>query len=429
MLTPPHVARVAVAAAVAVAISLIGSVPGNAEDTPRAKPADSVLDAALAITKGQGVPTVVVFTSPDQPASVRFWTEFYNGPWARSRRGLVQLVNVSKPENAELARLMGIARCPAVVIFTRGPKGVAKLGTITDCDSAEALASWLRVLDTSAGLADKSVTPTLFKGDVYPSQQYSPPSPPPVPVQPQLQEQPQAPPMVTVAPPMVSTSAAVIQMPSQNLMIQQAPPQVFLAPQPAPVVYVPQVATSAPAAPAANLFMAAPSVGTAPAPQPQPTLAASPAPPTLAVAASPAPAAPMATLAVAAGAPTLAVGTQTLSLPSSATRSNVRVRGPGMLQLGLSRLGDRLIQLGRTRIVSTQVTTLEAPRTQAPPGGLTTISSTTTTPVAQQPTTLIMQPEEVCDHTCRPPCQHRRHFPCQHPDTSRTVPSPQDFPN
>jgi hypothetical protein len=421
---PPHlVRRTAAAAALTAAILSIGRPPSHAQEPPAAKSPATVLEAALRTTQAQGVATVVVFTAPDQPASVRFWTEFNNGAWARSRRGLVQLVNISKHDGADLVRLMEITRFPSVVIFARGSRGVSKLGTITDCDSPEGLVRWLRVLETGAGRAeqtDASVRPTLFGGDVYASQQY-PPQPqaqPQLQAQPQYQPQPQPTPMMTMAPPMVSTSAAVVQVPSQNLMIQQAPPQVFLAPQPAPVVYVPQVAAAAPTAPAANLFMASQPVAAAPAPQP--SLAAAPAPATLALASAPAPApAPAATLALAAGPQALAVNNQMLSLPSTGTLSKVRVAGPGFLQLGLSRLGERLVQLGRTRIVSTQVTTLEAPRTQAPAGGLTTISSTTTTPVAQQPTTLIMQPsEEVCQHRGHPPCQHQ----------PRPVPTPQNAP-
>ena len=417
------------AAAVLTATALMaGRPPLRAQDAPPAPRAvDPAMDAALTTTRTRGVATVAVFTAPERPASARFWAEFNEGAWARANRGLVQLVNVPKERNADLVRALGITRFPTVVIFGRGPGGVgvAKLGTITDCETPEGLAQWLRALDPGAARADAAVARTLYGGDVYPSQQVPPPAAQ-APPQVQAQPQPQPAPMLMAAPPAVSTTATMIQVPSQNLMIQQAPPQVFLAPQPSPLVYVPQVMNAAPApamapsAPAANLFMMAPAPALAAAPAPQPTLAA--APPTLALAASPA-AAP-ATLAVAASGPqTLAVNNQTLSLASTGTRSRVRVKGPGLLSASLARFGERLTQLGRTRIVSVQETTLEAPAAQAPAAGLTTISTTSAAPVAPPPATVLLQAPPAPPappHVCKPPCQH------QHQGPPPLRPTPQD---
>src|SRR6185437_15023599 len=178
--------------------------PLHAQDRVPAQAHDSVLDAALATTKARGAATVAVFTSADQPASVRFWSEFYHGDWARKNRGLVQVVNIAKDDHPDLVRAMDVTRFPTVVIYTRGPRGVAKLGTITDCNSAEEMVGWLRALDTEARPArqvDVSVTPALYGGgDVYPSQQYPyPPASQPTP-QLQAQPQPQPVPMMATAP-------------------------------------------------------------------------------------------------------------------------------------------------------------------------------------------------------------------------------------
>jgi hypothetical protein len=372
--------------------------------------------------------TVAVFTSSEQPGSTRFWSELNASPWARENRGLVQLVQVSKDANTDRVQQMGIGRFPTVVVYARGAGGVMTLGQISDCDSSEGMTRWLRALELAPGRGaqgDASVTPTNYGGDVYPSQQYTQPSPPPMqaPPQPQMQPQPQPSVMMSVAQPIVSSSAAVVQVPSQNLMIQQAPPQVFLAPQPQPVVYVPQV-QSAPmtAAPTGNLFLAAPSVA---APAPAPTMATAPA-------AAPVASAVPATMAVAAPvSPALTLNNQTLSLPSTGTRTRVHVRGPGLLGSSLARFGERLTQLGRTRIHSVQETTLEAPAVQSPGGGLTTISTTSAAPVVSQPTTSTMilpVPEQpVCQHVCQPPCRHRAHLPCQHEAPPQYPPQPPPY--
>src|SRR5262249_31973563 len=59
--------------------------------------------------------------------------------------------------------------------------------------------------------------------------------------------------------------------------------------------------------------------------------------------------------------------------------SRVSVRGPGMLGAGLARLGERLTQLGRTRIQTVQETVLETQASQ-PIGGMATISTSGLTP-------------------------------------------------
>jgi hypothetical protein len=88
----------------------------------------------------------------------------------------------------------------------------------------------------------------------------------------------------------------------------------------------------------------------------------------------------------------------------------------------LARFGERLTRLGRARIETVQVTTLEAPMVQSPGIGLTTISTTSATPVGQGPTTVVMpvqqpQPPELG----RPPCPTTPPPPISAP----TLPTPQ----
>jgi hypothetical protein len=83
-------------------------------------------------------------------------------------------------------------------------------------------------------------------------------------------------------------------------------------------------------------------------------------------------------------APLAATSGSTLSMPTTGSMSSVEVRGPGLLSLGLARLGQRLIDLGQTRIRTVQETVLAAPRSQ-PSGGTTTISTTSLTPMQAPP--------------------------------------------
>ncbi len=419
MRTPRQRGWASTALALSAILILLGNSPLHAEEKITPKPSSSALGAALQMTRTRGAATVAVLTSSEQPSSVRFWNEFNEGAWARMNRGLVQVVNVSKDAEPGLVRTMGVIRFPTVIVYARGPRGVTQLGTIADCDTAEAMVDRLRSLDLGINppaKADRAVSPTAFGGDIYPSQQVL--TPPPVSAPPVTSAPPPQPTAVYLTP-SVQATASVLQMPSQNLMIQQAPPQVFLAPTQAPVVYVPQVMSAVPAvsaapapAPTGNLFMTVPNVAAAPAPQPGVALAAAPTvaagPPAVALAAAPTVAAgpPAAAVAVAAGLPALAaVSNSTLSIPSSGGRTRVRVRGPGLLGSAAARFGERLTLLGRARIETVQETTLEAPLPQSVGGGVTQISTTSTTPVSQGPTTTtLLVPGQQPPAVCKPPC-------------------------
>ena len=400
----------AAGAALSATFLFIAGSPLFAQVNPSPRPSPSALGAALAKTRTDGVATIAVYTASNQPESVRIWNSFNQGTWARTNRGLVQLVNVSTETEPDLVRMLGTTRFPTVVVYVRKAEGVSHLATIADFGTAEALVNRLRDLDLGLDTGTKrdlAVKQTGLGGDIYPSQQYAPPAPswPQVQMSPPAQPQPQPTTLMLSPPtqPMLTTSTALVQLPTQNLVLQQAAPQVFLAPasptltlsaapaNPAPSLML----TTAPSnQPTGNLFLSSPTLAVAPAPAA--TLTSGPPTPISAnVAAAPA------TLTTGPPTPLAAVTNQTLSLTTSGARTRVRVRGPGLLASGLSRIGERLTQLGRTRIETLQETTLEAPVTQSPGGGVATLSTTSMSPVAQQPTLTLSGPQPPC---ASPPC-------------------------
>jgi hypothetical protein len=414
----------AAGAALSATFLFIAGSPLFAQVNPSPKPSPSALGAALAKTRTDGVATIAVYTASNQPESVRIWNSFNQGTWARTNRGLVQLVNVSTETEPDLVRMLGTTRFPTVVVYVRKAKGVSHLATIADFGTVEALMNRLRDLDLGLDTGTKrdlAVKQTGLGGDIYPSQQYAPPAPswPQVQMAPPAQAQPQPTTLMLSPPaqPMLTTSTALVQLPTQNLVLQQAPPQVFMAPTQSAVAYVPQVMSAAPTftaapaqAPTGNLFMAAPNLAAAPTAQPSVALSAAPTfaagAPAVALAAAPTVAAGPTAAAVAAGPPALAaVSNSTLSIPSSGGRTRVRVRGPGLLGSAAARFGERLTQLGRARIETVQETTLEAPLPQSVGGGVTQISTTSTTPVSQGPTTTnLLVPGQQAPEVCKPPC-------------------------
>jgi hypothetical protein len=323
---------------------------------------------ALANTRSRGLITVVVCTASEQPDSFRLWTQLRDGTWARQNRGLVQLIELSKDRDPVLIRSLGVTRFPTAVAYGLGPQGLRLLAAIPNCSDIDALTAQLRGLDSRLGGSsriDNAVQVAgLHSGDIAPSQQMpsppvcpSPPAaaPPSNPAPPQAAP-PGAPPSPAPAP-VAMAPAGLIQVPSPNLMIQQAPAQVFMAPPQPPIIYMPQAAP--PAAAPANVFLP---------PAAAPT---TPAPPMMAVAAVPQP---------AAAPPAANVNNQLLSMPSNGSMTMVRVTGPGFLRSALARLGAWMVQLGQARIETINSTTLQSPYAQAAPGGLTTIQTTSAVP-------------------------------------------------
>ena len=235
----------AAGAALSATFLFIAGSPLFAQVNPSPKSSPTALGVALAKTRTDGVATIAVYTDSNQPESVRIWNSFNQGAWARTNRGLVQLVNVSTETEPDLVRMLGTTRFPTVVVYVRKAKGVSHLATIADFGTAEALANRLRDLDLGLDTGTKSdpaVKQTGLGGDIYPSQQYAPPAPswPQVQMSPPAQPQPTTLMLSPPAQPMLTTSTALVQLPTQSLVLQQAAPQVFLAPAQAPAAFAPQ---------------------------------------------------------------------------------------------------------------------------------------------------------------------------------------------
>jgi len=145
------------------------------------------------------------------------------------------------------------------------------------------------------------------------------------------------------------------------------PPTAYPPTQPAyptPYMMVPVAAPpAATAPPAGNFFLPGAAPGYAPAA------------PGYAVPTAPAyamPVAPQATLAASS-----------VSVPTSKTKTTVEIRGPGMLSAALAKVGERMVQLGRTRVRTVQETVLETPQVQST-GGAATISTLGLVPAPPQ---------------------------------------------
>ncbi len=423
MRSPGNRARRIVASTVAMAATSalwtpLGGRLEGAESAPvlTAIATPGALASALETTRAKGVATIAIYTSAADPSSTRMAADFSSGPFARSNRGLVQIVTIANETEPENVRAMGITTFPTVAIYARGAQGVALLGTIMGSTSAEDLAGKLRAFDlgTTPGSGDPAVSPAHFGMTPQPSTQMQTPSPQPAAPTQTLSTapQPQPQPMLTYAP---AQPVGLVQMPSQNLMIQQAPPQIYLAPTQAPMVYMPQLAMpAAPSAPVANMFLPQQTPNLAAPQQPQMQMQQQPQMQMQPVAmAQPAPT----MLATVAPQPVLAAGVtnQSLSLPSARTTTRVRVTGPGAFRMGLARLGEKMTQLGRARVRTVHETTLESPFSQTGPG-LTTISSTASTPVAPPQMTLTATPTQ---HQCQHPNK------CDTPEICTPSASPQ----
>jgi hypothetical protein len=222
---------------------------------------------------------------------------------------------------------------------------------------------------------DSDLKQTGFGHHDYPSsqQQYDATCPPVPTKPPPTTPAPVAP---TYTPPAYAPQYAPVYAP------QYAP---TYAPQYAPV-YAPQYAPMPPMMPQ---YAAPPAPPAAPSNYflPSAPPAAPPAPP--AYSAPMMPMAPVYSMPMApafaapqppAMVPGAALSNSSVSVPTSRASTRTRVRGPGPLASGLARLGERLTQLGRVRIETTQETELDTPRS-LPTGGVATISTTGAVPV------------------------------------------------
>jgi hypothetical protein len=219
--------------------------------------------------------------------------------------------------------------------------------------------------------ADADVQRTTFGHSNVASSQQSVESPAPCPPAKPQPSPPAAAPPTSYAPPSTPSYAPPA---GPQYAPQYAPGNVQYAPsyvpQYAPMVpqYAPPSYGPPPSAPPGNFFMPGPPSGGPPAYGPPMV----PMVPVMAPSYAPALAPPM------AGPPAPVAG-GSVSVPTTRSSSRVVVRGPGLLGAGLARLGERLTQLGRTRIQTVQETVLEN-QTSQPLGGMTTISTQGLTP-------------------------------------------------
>ena len=182
-----------------------------------------------------------------------------------------------------------------------------------------------------------------------------------------VEQAPQAPMKPQPAPPAPVAPVAPVQ-PTYVPQYQPTYPAYAPVAPTAPVTgyyYVQQPVAPAPMAPMAPVAPTAPTnffLPTSPppmapaAPQPVAPMAFAPAPQPMAfapMAFAPAPQpvafAPVSAQPIAPVSGAANLTNQTVSVPTSRSSTRVRVRGPGMINAGLARFGERLVQLGRTQ--------------------------------------------------------------------------------
>ena len=312
----------------------------------------------------------------------RFGRALFDGPWARTNRGLVQIVELPAEGNASTIERLKVTVMPSVLAYTPSPDGPVCRG-VKAGGSPEEVVAWLGSMGigdprVASATVDPSVIPANHDGYASPQQPYSPPppvqTPPAVTYTPAYTAQPApvAPqtyyastPMYTQAP-VAAPTASYVQLPGPNVVVQQGQPQVFVtqaAPAPA---YAPQLMPAT-----GNMYLPAPS---APAALPQvamTTPAVAMAPPAAAYVAPAAPVAAPASTAMAT------VTNQTMGLPTTGSRTRIRVKGPGPLCTVLAHLGEKMVTLGRARIEMVHETDLNTPSIQ---GGGNVATLTTTMP-------------------------------------------------
>ncbi|MDG3007787.1 hypothetical protein [Paludisphaera mucosa] len=189
----------------------------------------------------------------------------------------------------------------------------------------------------------------------------------------------QAPPVPSksYAPPASPPSPPATQTPSYAPPYPGYPPQYpgYAPPQYAPqYMMVPMMAPPAAGPPAGNFFLpggppAGP--GYAPPAPGYPMMPMAPAAPAYGMMPMMAPAAPALAGAVAGSS---------VSVPTSSSTTSVEIRGPGMLSAALARVGERMVQMGRTRVRTVHETVLQTPAA-APVGGTATIATSGLVPV------------------------------------------------
>ena len=370
-------------------------------------PGMAAVSAALGHMKTSGAPLVVVVTSAARPESRAFYRALFEGPWARDNRGIVQIVELPAEGNAATIERLRVTSMPSVLAYTAGPDGPVCRGLKVG-GSIEEVVAWLGSMGigdarVASATVDPAVIPVAHDGTPSPQQPYTAPPPPPVAAPPAYTytptyaaPPPQAPVYATPAP-VMAPAPSYVQLPGPQVVVQQGQPQVFVTqaapPQPSfaaqPMMATPNMYLPTAAAAPQPSFAAQPMAAPAPV-----AYAAQPAAAPVAYAAQPAAYAAQPTAAYAAAPmPYAAVTNQMTALPVTGSRTRVRVRGPGPIRSGLASLGEKMTQLGRSRIETVQETELNTPAVQGG-SGVATFATTHTTPVGapQMQTVYVPQP-------------------------------------
>jgi hypothetical protein len=363
--------------------SIVGLLSWTIVTASRAEdPAPSPSNRA---TTAPGTWTIVVVTSSIDPVSKSLLQGLRSSPWVVANADRVKLAEVSNDATGRPST----GGSTAVLVYQQGPRGPEMMGGRSGFAGPDEVIQWVRNLIASSveiSVRDPNLNranhlgqgqPTASPQGEMPSMSMSQPQSPTsmAPTYPQAIPQPQT--TMSFAVPMTASPSSVIQAPGQNFVIQQGPTQVMFAPPTAPMVYIPQQMMPSPSG---NLFMTA---AQAPAGMPMMAVAA-PVPMGMqAAAVAPQPVAVAQPVGPAVSGASLT--TSSFSVPASSTTSRFKVRGPGPVASALSRFGERLTTLGRTRIETVQETRLETQTAQTPPGQYMTLSATSASPVFSAP--------------------------------------------
>ena len=183
------------------------------------------LSRALHATASTGVPTVVIVTSPAEPASLQLCRSLASSPEAARLSGSFQFAEMASDLYKDQLGRLGIRRFPTLIVYRRGPRGLEAVASMTGLSQPGQVVQWLGLLGvapTTVATADPAVVraghgAAAASGQTYPSEQ-QPQQPPPPSKQPMTPPQP---------PPYVPP-------PSYGPPPVAAPPQTYMAPYPAP---------------------------------------------------------------------------------------------------------------------------------------------------------------------------------------------------
>jgi hypothetical protein len=275
---------------------------------PAAAPAAAIgawptLPQAVQAVKQTGTPLVVIATSRAVPASAKLVASIKQTVASRPFGGTVLFVEMPAEVYGDRLKSLGIDSFPRAIVYRAGPKGLVAVGSRGEFTEGEQVISWLRILGLvsvrppgDSGLVrtgGQAHYPTS-QGPVPSGQNNIPPTPPPAPQPPPYIPQPvPAPPPSPVAPVYMQPAPQplVVSAPSAPVVFQPSAPTIIVGPTPQPNIVFANAPASAPNISVMNSGNA-PTAGNAP-PQlflaPQPSGNAPTQPPPMAYAPQPPP--------------------------------------------------------------------------------------------------------------------------------------------